>query len=421
MKLPQIHFGRRRSSAPRRLKEAVLASFHSSASETSLQLEGYSQSDWQAILVWLDISGMALYLFDRLRELGIQACVPSPFREGLQLRQERNRQRTEALLSQAGKVADEFTRAEICFALMKGITLTPDSVPNPMLRWQTDLDFLIAESDASASMEVLRKLDYSLHATSGQTMEFRSGPSGKPDLANLYLPDTQRSLELHRLHRRVGVPDRLARASEKLFRGTVLPALSAGDILVHQALHLLKHLCGEHTRASWVLEFWRNIRLRKHDCAFWNQVKAIASSEPNADLALSISTWLATSMFGEVPDGAAEHWPADAIPPGVMVWLRRYAQELLLSDSHESKLYLLLRRQLPNGIDTKTTARLMIPLCLPARITQPVPGETPADRLTRYRIEASYSCRRLRFHFFEGLRFGIEALSWEWRLPKGQR
>jgi len=130
-----------------------------------------------------------------------------------------------------------------------------------------------------------------------------------------------------------------------------------------------------------------------------------------------MSVWLATSMFSEVLNGACEHWPVEAIPPGVLVWLSRYASNLPRSDSYESKLYLRLRGQLPRRINPKTTTRLMIPLCLPARITKPA-GRV---RFARYSIEASYSWRRLRFHLFDGIHFGIEALCWEWRLPKVQR
>jgi hypothetical protein len=260
-----------------------------------------------------------------------------------------------------------------------------------------------------------------LHATSGLTMEFRSGPSGKPDLANLYRADTQRSLELHCLRRKEGLADRLTRARVRLFDGAEIPAQSAADTAVQQALHLMKHLCGEHTRASWVLEFWRHIRVRQGDRAFWNEVKATAAEEPQADIALAVSIWLARELFGAIPRIVAEQWGADRIPDGVLLWLRRYARDLLLSDSSASKLYLLLRRQLPNRPHLKDTARLMVPLCLPARIMQPVPGETLSDRLTRYRIEATYSGQRLRFHLFEGVRYGIEALYWGWRMPKVQQ
>jgi hypothetical protein len=403
------------------LKESVIASFQRSAFEVATQFRNHSHADWQAILVWLDISGLALYLLDRVQELGIEDSMPAGIRERLQRNLEQNRQRTTALLREAESVAQQFEQAGIPFALLKGITLTPGSVPRPALRWQVDLDFLIPEPDAMAAIEVLHNLNYSLHAKFGDTLEFRSGPSGKPDLANLYRAHAQKSLELHSLRRQEGLPDRLTRASARLFEGIKMPALSAADIMVQQAMHLMKHLCGEHTRLSWVLELSRHIRVRENDGPFWNEVRAIAAAEPQADLALAMSLWLADDLFETTPRIAARQWGADRIPDGVLLWLRRYARELLLSDSHASKLYLLLRRQLPNRPDVKSTARLMIPLCLPARITVPVPGETLAARLTRYRIEAAYSWQRLRFHVFEGLRLGIEALCWEWRMPKVQQ
>jgi len=421
MNVFQSQSGVRPSLGPRKLKEAVIASFQGSAPEVASQFLNYSQSDWKAILVWLDISGMALYLLDRIDELGIEDSVPAEILERLQLNLQRNRQRAAALLHEAETVAKQFEQAGIPFALLKGITLTPDSVPKPALRWQIDLDLLIPESDAKAAMDVLRTLDYSLHATCGNTLELRSGSPGKPDLANLYRAHAQKSLELHSLRRQEGLPDRLTRASARLFEGIKMPALSAADIMVQQAMHLMKHLCGEHTRLSWVLELSRHIRVRENDGPFWNEVRAIAAAEPQADLALAMSLWLADDLFETTPRIAARQWGADRIPDGVLLWLRRYARELLLSDSHASKLYLLLRRQLPNRPDVKSTARLMIPLCLPARITVPVPGETLAARLTRYRIEAAYSWQRLRFHVFEGLRLGIEALCWEWRMPKVQQ
>lgn len=421
MNVLKTQSGDRQRPAPRRLKEAVLASFRFSSGDVTNQFRNYSLNDWQAILVWLDISGMALYLLDRVRELKIEGSVPMPIRERMQLNLERNRERTAALLSHAKDVANRFKQAGIPFALLKGITLTPDSVPEPALRWQTDLDFLVGGSDAEAASEILRSLGYTLNATSGRTMEFRSGSSGKWDLANLYRADIQRSIELHCLPRRDGSQDRLARASGRLFDGTEIPALSAADTFVQQALHLMKHLCGEHTRLSWVLEFTRHLRLRQQDHAFWNDVRAIAKAEPQAGLAIAMSVWLASEMFGLNLPSAVDPWASDQIPDGVIVWLQRYARELLLSDSHASKLYLLLRRQLPNRPDVKGTARLMIPLCLPARITEPVPGETLTDRLTRYRIEASHSWRRLCFHLFEGIRLGIETLCWEWRTPKVQQ
>lgn len=399
----------------------VLHCFQASAGEAAEQLQKYSESDWPEILLWLDISGMALYLLDRIRTLHIEDSVPRAVVDRLASNLDKNRQRTSTLLQDACQVAQQFERDHVTYALLKGITLTPDSVPDASLRWQTDLDFLIDESDTYAAVRVLRGLGYRLYATSGGTMEFRSGPVGTPDIANLYRADIQKSLELHRLPRREGPSDCMTRAKARLFEGASLTALSSADILVQQALHLLKHLCGEHTRVSWVFEFWQHLCARQNDREFWREVRAIAAGEPLGDLALSISVWLVSELFVAVPSRAVEYWSPDRIPDGVLFWLKRYARELLLSDSFASKLYLLLRRQLPNKPALKDTARLMIPLCLPARITQPAPGETLAARMNRYRVEANYSWQRLRFHLFEGARYGIEALCWEWRMPKVQQ
>jgi hypothetical protein len=414
--------GKQKSFGVRSLKEAVLASFQDSSHNVAARLRGYPEDDWREVLFWLDASGLALYLLDRLRALGIEDSLPAFIRERLETNLLENRLRTAELLRQADEVATEFRQRKIVFAVMKGVTLAPDSVPEPALRSQIDLDFLVDRQDSAAAIEVLENLGYEQHATSGDTVEFRWGPPGKPDIANLYRADIQRSLELHCFPRVDDAEDRMSRIRTRSFQdGVELPSLSAPDILVQQAVHLLKHLCGEHTRVAWVLEFWRHIRVRQHHHAFWNEVKAVAATEPQANLALSIAVWLATELFGEIAHGAPEIWSADKIPNGVELWLRRYARELLLSDSLGTKLYLILRRQIPGQHESKGTARLVVPLCLPAKITQHMPGETLADRVSRYRIEARYSFQRLRFHLCEGFRYGVEALWWELRIPKAQR
>jgi hypothetical protein len=118
MNVLQSHPGKGPSTGPRGLKAAVLASFLGSAREVAHQFQSHSQADWQAILIWLDISGMALYLLDRVRELNIEDSLPDSIRERLQLNLTRNRERTAALLSEAKIVADRFNQAALPFALM---------------------------------------------------------------------------------------------------------------------------------------------------------------------------------------------------------------------------------------------------------------------------------------------------------------
>ena len=94
MNTSQSQFADRRSPGPRRLKEAVLASFQACTSEAAVEFQRYSENDWREILFWLDIGGMALYLVDQIKTLEIKGSVPGAIRERLELRLEQNRQRT---------------------------------------------------------------------------------------------------------------------------------------------------------------------------------------------------------------------------------------------------------------------------------------------------------------------------------------
>jgi len=405
--------GGRSSRRTRKLKQAVLACMHRTTDEAAASFAPFNERDWKAALFWLDVSGMALYLLDRVKSLGIEACLPSAILARIENNLYENRQRTQELLDEAERVSCKFDSAGIPHALLKGITLTPDSVPHAELRWQTDLDFMIAENDLAVARQAVEELGYSLHASDGLTMEFCAGVSGKPDLANLYRAGTQRSMELHGIVRDAPEADRLGRGQYKCFNSVPLPALCGPDILVQQAIHLFKHLCGEHSRVSWVLEFWRHVEARRADREFWEQVRSIAAETPHADLALAVSGWLAADLFSAIRCEMEAYWPAVEIPAGVRAWLDCFAHDMLLSDTVGTKTYLLLLPHLPGNRKSTTAKRRIFPLYLPARITQAAENETLLARLGRYRIEAHYCLGRLQFHCVGGARYAIQAYLWQ--------
>src|SRR5580692_12038566 len=232
-----LQFESKATARATQLKKAVLACFYSTSAEAEARFAGFELRDWQRILYWLDISGLALYLLDRLTTLGLERCVPAPilsrFRDDLA----ENRARTDALFQEAVAISAELMRLGISFALLKGITLTPDSVPDSALRWQIDLDFLVAARDATTARHVLQTtFGYRMHAVCGNTMEFTAGESGAPDIRKIYRIHSQRSLELHILSTTPGKDgrrtDRLARTQLREFDGAIIPALSPADILV---------------------------------------------------------------------------------------------------------------------------------------------------------------------------------------------
>jgi hypothetical protein len=427
MTLIDRHSVNRSASRSQRLKDAVLTCFYESAPEIQARLAEFTSRDWERILFWLDISGLALYLFDRLVQLEIENSLPESIRLRLENNLIENRERTAALFQEASAISLAMASKRISFALLKGVTLTPESVPDCTLRCQTDLDFLVDLRDASAARSVLTEFGYAPHAFSGRTIEFKAGTHNKPDIRNIYRVHSHRAAELHLL----AVPkndgslicDRLTRARERCFDGIMIPALSPADSLVQQGLHLFKHLCGEYTRASWVLEFWRHVQFRRGDLDFWNEVKSVAETEPQTYVALGASILLATLAFGgESAPEALIGWTIDRLPFPVRLWIEAYGYRVLTAGSPGSKLYLILRQQLPRGSEMKANlVRLVFPLHMPPPITIGEPGERLVTRLGRYRIEVSHIFARFLFHLVEGMRYAVEASRWQKRLTEAAR
>jgi hypothetical protein len=416
MSTMQIH--RRTRSERGRLKEAVLATFCVPGSEVAGHLAGFSRGAWNGIQYWLDVSGMALYLFDRLTSTGAEGVLPSTIHARLAESLGQNQARTRVLLREAIAIAECFAGAGISFAFLKGATLMPDAVPDCALRWQTDLDLLIEKHEAARAVALLQRFEYVRLAEFQETIELRAGPVDLPSMANLYRPHTQRSLELH-LASDSAAMGRMARARTKRIYGTELPALSPADILVQQATHLLKHFCSEHTRASWALEFWRNVQARKDDGGFWSEVRRVADLEPRADIALGVSLLAAKDLFGDAAPEDVEQWTVERLSAGIRLWVDQFARRLLVADSIGSKLYLILRYELqPGGSVLARSRRLLLPLYLPLRSTPAPAVETPSARITRYGAELCYFLRRLRFHFVEGARYAIEWSRWERRIAR---
>jgi hypothetical protein len=231
----------------------------------------------------------------------------------------------------------------------------------------------------------------------------------------VYSPHAQRALELHVAED----GDVLARRRIVQIEGMQIAGLSSADILVQQAMHLLKHLCGEHTRLSWVLEFRNHVQARQTDAVFWKAVSSLATGIPNGNTAMGVAMWLAECLFGAKPLPHCHPWSGNLLPGGVELWLTRYTHRVLLSDTVGSKYYVLLRNEVTGSSGEKVRMRrLLLPLRLPASITRPAPNESIGDRSRRYALDMWYFFIRLRFHLVEGMRFAVEVLSWKRALAR---
>jgi hypothetical protein len=389
------------------LRAAILASFAQDAGEVAEALSRFGENAWRRQLSWLDVSGVALYLFDHLRSLGQADLLPSAIQARLRQNLADNRERTAAMLAEAVDINRRFELADISFANLKGVTLSPESVPDPSLRLQLDLDFLILEADADKALGVLEGMGYRLVCKSGRTWEFKAGGSELPLREDLYKVKPQRSVELH-LSAANGLLERVVRRE---FLGVELPALSPVDVYLTQAEHLFKHLCSASTRAAWVLEARRHIAARAGDEEFWRSVGDRLEGEARLALAVALVALLVEDIFGDALPGYLSGLIEQHISPGVRLWIECYGLRVPLSGVFGTKHYLLLLAELPEfeARERGSLRSWLVPRGLPPMITQGFVGETVRSRMRRYRIQLRFILERLLFHVVEGLRYFIES------------
>src|SRR6202012_4201321 len=90
-----------------------------------------------------------------------------------------------------------FQKAGLSYALLKGFSLWPHSVPRLELRSQTDIDFLIAEGDAPEARRILEERKFQLSQIDGRTWEFKLNEIRNASLKNMYKRTQHLSVELH--------------------------------------------------------------------------------------------------------------------------------------------------------------------------------------------------------------------------------
>ena len=393
---------------------AVLRLFCDPVPSECARLLTLGARDWKRLLHWLDTSGLALYFFDRMKQLRLAASLPAFAATRLETNQADNTLRIGGLIEEWAAIHESFQAAGLLHATMKGFSLWPHSVPRLELRSQLDLDFLISESCAPEARRILERRGYRLFAISGYTWEFKTAHCPPSSLRRLYAALPNRCVELH-LQPSRSASSLLDRIEMRKICGISAPVLSDADQLVGQGLHLRKHMSSEFLRAAHLVEFRRHIASRFHDAGFWRNVRELAAKSPNAAGALGMAMELAAEAIGTCAPNALSEWTAGRVSREARLWISVYGRRAALAGFPGSKLYLLLHGQtanecLPAG---RSVARALLPLRLPPRIVSRGDEEGIGERIGRLRAQMSFVFLRLRFHIVEGLRYAWELRRWQ--------
>jgi Uncharacterised nucleotidyltransferase len=396
------------------LREAVLLTFCDPLPEQCSRLQNLTGKDWQRLLQWLDISGLALYFLDRVVELQLCEILPSTVRARLQHNLRDNIERTNGMVAESVAIQQEFQEARLLYATLKGFSLFPSSGPKPELRHQFDLDFLVAEESAAEAQHILELRGYRLYAISGRSWEFKINERPVLSLDDLYKDSPGRCVELHVDANAPGRPSLLERIETRNFHGINMPVLSPVDLFLGQGLHAYKHVFGEFSRAAHLLEFRRHVLLRRDDNDFWEELRSVAEGDPKASLGLGVVILLITRAMGEFAPKALTAWTIRRVPRSAQLWINLYGRRVVFDNFPGSKLYLLLQNELESaGISSKRSLRqALLPRRLPPPVIRASAYEALPVRIRRYRMQLRFILCRLRFHIVEGVRYTWESYRW---------
>ena len=331
----------------RRLADAIVAIFREDASQHhETALPSFTLRDWERTYYWLDASGLALYLLDRINGMRLEKTIPAGVLARLNQNQQDNQARVDDMFLEFVKVNTEFQRAKVRYLNLKGLTLRPRYCSDPALRFQLDLDFLVNEEHAEYCSEILRGRGYLPIVKTGSTWEFKANGHLIPLMRDMYKPKPQRSVELHivsdsRSPINAAV-NWFSRIESQTWRGFTFPVLSESDKFLVQADHLFKHLRSEWTRPSWVWEYRTCVLAGRKDEAFWGGVRDRAMLTGYGVNAIRAASRLASNMFGACAVPALDSWTVELSPQPIDLWIDRYWKDILLAKFPGSKLYLLL-------------------------------------------------------------------------------
>jgi hypothetical protein len=400
------------------LRQAVLQLF-CDPPRISPRFNSLTGQEWKRLLRWTDISGMTLYFMDRAEEVGLVSAFPPWVYEQMQSRLQNNRERTAALMRDSIDIQAAFRSKSVRYAVAKGISFFPDSVPNVQLRSQMDLDFLVAKESALDARQILEDRGYKLRDISPRTWNFKTDhvPRWGPP-ADAYKVRHYRCVELHLEDD--GPDTRLARRLDRDFDGVTMSVLASSDIFIGQARHSYKNLCSQFSRVSQHLELYRHVLKRRDDIAFWSHVRMLCANDHSVSLRIGASLRLLTELMGDFAPNALAAWTMDRLPPMAQLWFQVYGRSKALCNPPGTKLHLLLQRELePAGVASARPARtVLFPIYKPHVIVHPMPNEKFAGRMRRYFFQARYISHQLRFHLVEIMRLGWHSMRWRKRISR---
>lgn len=388
--------------------------------------------EWEAALEWLDLSGLALLFWERLKERGAEDAVPGEVGEELARSLDDHRQRITSMTAEFNAINQCFEKAGIRYAALKGLALIPDYCPDAVLRTTYDYDYLVSPLDVGRAEQALaaagwvrkkERVDHPL-VYFHTTCPIRT-PAGRADL---YSPGFPRTIELHHHLWESGLgisadlpADMLASSRMRSGQGLRFSVLAGEDELMFQVLHAFRHILYNWCRLCSLHDIAYFVENRSSDAALWERFeKRISGREPLAQMA-GVVFLLAAKLFrGSIP-ARIRTQTVDPLPSALTLWVERYGRRSALDNFSRNKFGLFLHREFVRdpAVWRQVRRKLLFPIQRPNQAAVAGTDQLSARLSTAWK-QALYGGKRVVHHSMAALRYGCESYRWQ-RLRAGGR
>ena len=389
-------------------------------------LRNFPLRDWETSLPWMDLSGVALALWDRLQKFGAEDAVPRTVGEGLAENLANNHRRVAAMTQEFDSLNRRFERTRVEYVVWKGFALIPEYCPDAYLRPTYDYDYIISPDAWNDAQDVLQAAGYVRKPEPGTqlslTFVHRHLPSRlSRSLGGLYAATLPRKVELHldpwddeafRISLRV--PDHpLTRKVRRTWQGLSFYSFGEQDVFVFQALHTFQHILHHWCRLAWLLEIAYFLESRSADSPFWKKLYAYLEDNAPVTEVVALVISLAAGLFHATIPAPIKDRLLGAMRGQVALWVEHYGLRSALDNFSKNKYPLFLYREFVRDETAWRKIRRsgLLPLHQPNRVAgAATPGTS--TRLPKSWKQMWYVAQRLIHHTASGAGYAWESARW---------
>ncbi len=388
-------------------------------------LEDWKESEWTRHFYWLDRTGLALPIAERLlRCADAVPRIPESVFHALERRLHDNQRRMSDMLTLQESIQSLLSARAVRFCCLKGFSLVPDYYSGMRERHQVDFDLLVDPCAVDRAAEALESLGYK-SARAGDSGETRLVRPWKRHLTAKswqYQVSEGPAIELHThiwepqseladFSLRGGWMDHIDMRSVE---GINIPCLSPAWQFLHLVLHIFRHLLDSWVRILSVFEIATILRKEESNDELWQEVRWFVELDARLASACALVLSIVSAEFSVPLPSTFTALCQNSLSKESALWVQHFREEWLYANPPGTKLALLVQRQFcrDHAAWKSYSLRRLFPFRAPHSLS--VEAAKRSRLSARYAIDTmGYQMTRLSYHLISDVKYLISVARWK--------